>query len=93
MTLCTLCGQDFGGVRAFDAHRVGSHDHCFDLSHPDGRRCLSVEEMAGRGLQRNSAGRWSLPWSLTLSAETKARRNGTEAAETESGSAQEADQP
>jgi hypothetical protein len=75
VTLCAACGEDFGGVRAFDAHRVGSHEHSFSREHPNGRRCLTVEEMVERGFQRNSAGRWSLPWSMKLSAETKARRS------------------
>lgn len=70
MNLCTVCGEDFGGVQAFDAHRVGSHDYCFDLSHPDGRRCLTVQEMLRRGFLRNSRDRWSLPWSMKLSQES-----------------------
>ena len=48
--------------------RVGSHAYRFSEERPDGRRCLSVQEMLERGLRRNSRGRWSLPWSTRLSA-------------------------
>lgn len=74
MTLCTTCGQEFGGVHAFDAHRVGSHAYCFSLERPDGRRCLTPAEMLARGWERNSRGRWSLPCSLALSKATAAAR-------------------
>ena len=62
MNLCRSCGQDFGSVSAFDAHRVGKHEYLWDEEHPDGRRCLSVFEMARskRGFVRNERGSWSL---------------------------------
>jgi hypothetical protein len=48
-------------VGAFDRHRVGLHAYDFSLDRPDGRRCLSEDEMADAdmGLDRN--GRWALP--------------------------------
>jgi hypothetical protein len=66
MNLCRGCGQDFGSVKAFDAHRVGVHAYTYteglamDPPREDGRRCLSVEEMEAAQFVRNSRGRWSL---------------------------------
>jgi hypothetical protein len=60
MSLCTTCGEEFGSVTAFDAHRVGKHAHPFSSERPDGRRCLSPAEMSTRGFKKNSRGRWSL---------------------------------
>jgi hypothetical protein len=51
MNLCRSCGEDFGSITAFDAHRVGSHEYTsteglrMEPSKEDGRRCLSVSEM------------------------------------------------
>ena len=59
--LCTVCGKDFGGVRGFDRHRVGSFDHEYDDDHPHGRRCLTDEELLAQGFYINSFGRWSQP--------------------------------
>lgn len=48
MNLCRGCGEDFGSVGAFDAHRVGVFDYTFEqglaLDPPveNGRRCLST---------------------------------------------------
>jgi hypothetical protein len=67
VNICTTCGEDFGGIQAFDAHRVGSHAYSDCPTEPDGRRSLSVTEMLARGLAKNSRGRWSLPQSQTLS--------------------------
>jgi hypothetical protein len=47
--LCSACGKDFGGVRAFDLHRVGKHAYSYSPERPDGRRCLSEQEMLARG--------------------------------------------
>jgi hypothetical protein len=61
LNFCRTCGQDFGGVRAFDLHRVGTHAYDYSTSRPDGRRCLTTDEMLARGLYPNATGRWSQP--------------------------------
>jgi hypothetical protein len=48
VNLCTSCGKDFGGVVAFDAHGVGKHAYDYSPQHPDGRRCLTQNEMRER---------------------------------------------
>jgi hypothetical protein len=53
--------QDFGGVHAFDLHRVGKHEHLHSDEHPDGRRCLSEDEMLDLGMYLNAQRRWSQP--------------------------------
>jgi hypothetical protein len=53
LNLCTVCGRDFGGVRAFDMHRTGRYE--------DGRECLSDEAMLAKGMYINAQGRWSQP--------------------------------
>ena len=59
--LCRTCGEDFGSVTAFDAHRVGNHGYLYSEDQPKGRRCLSVDEIeAFEAFARNSYGRWSL---------------------------------
>ena len=71
MNLCRSCGEDFGSVTAFDAHRVGKHTYTFaeglkmEPPREDGRRCLAVDEMLHSGrFTRNEYGRWSLMTSL-----------------------------
>lgn len=51
---CLACGEKFGGMTLFEAHRSGK----FTDNGPDyGRRCLSQDEMTGKGwTQRN--GMW-----------------------------------
>ena len=61
LNLCTVCGNDFGGERAFSMHKVGTHDYLYDQEHPDGRRCLSESEMLERDMYLNRQGRWSQP--------------------------------
>jgi hypothetical protein len=61
MNVCGACSRDFSSVKMFDFHRVGRHEHLFSESHPEGRRCLSVDEMTSRGWVSNSGGRWSDP--------------------------------
>jgi len=61
MNECSACGQDFGSLSAFDAHRVGRFDHPWSPAHPDGRRCLSSIELHERGLRQDIRGRWRLP--------------------------------
>jgi hypothetical protein len=58
---CSACGQDFTSLRLFDAHRVGQHEYLCSAEHPDGRRCLSVGEMRGRGWEPDARGRWVNP--------------------------------
>jgi hypothetical protein len=74
MNLCTVCGLDFGSVKAFDRHRVGVHDYLFsegvrmDPPRFDGRRCLSESEMESLVSERtgclvfsrNARGVWSM---------------------------------
>jgi hypothetical protein len=59
--LCTTCKEDFGGVTAFDLHRVGKHEYLFSEEHPDGRRCLSSEEMLEKKMKLDKYGRWRAP--------------------------------
>jgi hypothetical protein len=66
VNLCRACSEVFGGVQAFDAHRLGRHAYCFSPEHPDGRRCLTTSELLARGFWRNSRGRWSLRSSRTI---------------------------
>ena len=67
MTLCTACGEDFGSVGAFDAHRVGKHAYDFaeglDMEPPreDGRRCLDAGELVAAGWHKDKRGRWRQP--------------------------------
>ncbi len=51
--LCSVCERDFGGLKAFDMHRVGNFE--------DGRSCLSDDEMRAKGMYINKQGRWSQP--------------------------------
>jgi hypothetical protein len=67
VNLCRSCGEDFGSVSAFDAHRVGKQEHPFGPAHPDGRRCLSIVELRERGWTEDGRGRWrrasdGAPW-------------------------------
>lgn len=59
MTRCSACGVEFGGTTAFDLHRVGRHEYLHSGERPDGRRCLSIDEMLERGLRINKRGTWS----------------------------------
>jgi hypothetical protein len=65
--LCCACGQDFNSVDVFDRHRVGVHAYSYsegaqmEPPREDGRRCLSVAEMAERGWQPTGDGRWFDP--------------------------------
>ena len=47
--LCTVCGEIFEKVNGFDKHRTGN---------PENRRCLTPDEMRGKGMVVNSYGRW-----------------------------------
>lgn len=84
MNLCTTCGEDFGSVEAFDAHRVGNYPQrgpseyegaIEDWTPARGRRCLTVAEMESGAFQarqfvRNARGRWSLEKRLNRSRES-----------------------
>lgn len=63
---CSCCHETFTCTTAGDMHRVGRHG-VTDGS--DRRRCLSSEEMLGKGMTRNSHGRWTAggrwnPWTV-----------------------------
>jgi hypothetical protein len=58
---CSACGEDFAAVSAFERHRVGKHDRDFSPEYPEGRRCLSLEELIERGFNLNQHGRWQAP--------------------------------
>jgi hypothetical protein len=47
---CQACKQYFNSNTAFDFHRTGEHGV--------DRRCMTVEEMLGRGMEINQAGYW-----------------------------------
>lgn len=49
---CTVCHETFTGTSAGDKHRTGTY-------WPDERRCLSVDEMAAKGMTRNRNGHWT----------------------------------
>jgi hypothetical protein len=61
LNLCRGCGCDFTSVKLFDRHRVGVHVYDYSPEQPDGRRCLTVEEMQSKGWERDARGRWSDP--------------------------------
>jgi len=43
------CSLYFNSTSAFDRHRIGPMH---------GRRCLTVDEMLAKGMERNAAGFW-----------------------------------
>ncbi|HXR65851.1 MAG TPA: hypothetical protein VN729_08005 [Ktedonobacteraceae bacterium] len=55
---CAACGMIFAGVRAFDAHRVGSYQS-------KTRRCLTISEMQAQGMTQEARGWWMLPEAST----------------------------
>jgi hypothetical protein len=59
MTVCSSCGKRFGGVVAFDAHRVGRQAYDYSPQHPDGRRCLTEKEMRETKFKLNKRGAWT----------------------------------
>jgi hypothetical protein len=62
---CGACGENFGGLTAFDAHRVGKHEYTYSeglaMTPPveDGRRCLPPAELELEGFTTNARGSWS----------------------------------
>jgi len=79
VNLCTGCGEDFGSVSAFDAHRVGKFRQrgpsaytgpLADWQPEKGRRCLTPAELLEDGWTRDSRGRWrrrndGAPWATS----------------------------
>jgi hypothetical protein len=59
MNLCRTCGEDFGSISAFDAHRVGKYEYTWSPDREDGRRCLGVDELEDKGFRLNRRGAWS----------------------------------
>lgn len=53
---CPVCHKTFTGTTAGDMHRVGRHGV---TDGPGRRRCLTPAEMLGKGMTRNSKGRWT----------------------------------
>ena len=47
-----LTGEYFNSTYAFDMHRVGDHGM------PGSRRCLTVQEMRQRGMDKNATDWW-----------------------------------
>jgi hypothetical protein len=51
---CTVCGEDFASLAAFDQHTLSaSSDPTFD--------CMTVAELQRQGWTRNRQGRWTSP--------------------------------
>lgn len=48
---CPTCSQFFNSTYAFDKHRVGEYK---DKS----RRCLTVDQMTAKGMQKSARGFW-----------------------------------
>ena len=49
---CPGCGELFNSTYAFDSHRTGAHSG-------NRRRCLTVDEMRGQGMEKNQGGWWT----------------------------------
>lgn len=72
MNFCSSCREDFSSIAAFDKHRIGKHEYDFSAKYPDGRRCMSVDEIAEAGMARDKYERWQ----LVESAESARRHFG-----------------
>lgn len=55
MEHCAECHETFSGTRSGDRHRTGEH-HIF--RGPLRRRCLTADEMRGKGMVQNERGVW-----------------------------------
>jgi hypothetical protein len=53
---CPTCGHFFASTYAFDAHRTGPFGT--EKNPKSNRRCLTLAEMVGRGMVRNSHFWW-----------------------------------
>lgn len=61
---CGRCREYFNSNSAFELHRTGEHGV--------NRRCMTVEEMRGRGMDVNAAGFWvTEPFDKTRRFKTK----------------------
>jgi hypothetical protein len=58
LNVCSSCRLDFASVAAFDAHRRGRHAYLWAPDQPNGRRCLTVDELVDRGWRQDTRGRW-----------------------------------
>ncbi len=73
MNICSACGEDFGSLSAFDAHRLGKYPQTgpseylerlrlgltdADWTPDQGRRCLEPEEMLSKDWHQDRNGRW-----------------------------------
>ena len=58
LTECGVCHLFFAGTTAFDLHRVGKQAYDLSPERPDGRRCLSADEMPEAGMALDDQGRW-----------------------------------
>lgn len=60
---CTVCHETFTGTTAGDMHRTGRYG---TTTGPDRRRCLTIEEMLAKDMERNRKGYWTTggtsPW-------------------------------
>jgi hypothetical protein len=56
LNYCTTCGNDFTSIAYFDLHRIGKHEYDFSVDKPDGRRCMTEEEMLEAGLTKVQIG-------------------------------------
>jgi len=54
---CRACGEYFNSTKAFDKHRTGKYRQLRDPG-PETRRCRSFDEMAAKGMSKNSADFW-----------------------------------
>jgi hypothetical protein len=61
VNVCRRCGENFGSIGAFDAHRKGRHDVLWSPEQEDGRRCLDVDELRDLGWHRDKRGQWRQP--------------------------------
>lgn len=56
---CTACGRYFNSTAAFDKHRVGDFSPHEKHPSPYGmRRCMTEDEMTGKGMAVSSRGFW-----------------------------------
>jgi hypothetical protein len=88
VNLCPGCGEDFGSVSAFAAHRLGDFPQTgpaeyigllADWAPKKGRRCLTTDELLERGWKRDGRGRWrrpshGAPWALSQDQAITERR-------------------
>ena len=52
MCMCPACGLFFKSSAGFDMHRIDDPDGKY------GRRCLNIEEMKAKKMDRNKTGHW-----------------------------------